>query len=106
MWYASLMPTQLPDKALKNAEAAVANAQRVRSYHARRTEVGSPQREEDIQIALTRLKEAMKPIKSEIGKFPYGPQTEQAEQNRDTIRVVSEAIQTERRKLWKMRRKR
>lgn len=100
------MPTQLPDKALKNAQAAIANAKRVRSYHARRTEVGSPQREQDIQIALTRLKEAMKPIKSEIGKFPYGPQTDQAEQNRDTIRATSDAIQAERRKLWKMTKRR
>lgn len=105
MWYASLMPNQLPDKALKEAAAAVDNADRVRKFHARRTETDSPQRAEDIDIALARLKDAMRPLRSQIGQFPYGPQTDEAEVNRERIREASQAIQTERRKLWKMRRK-
>ena len=46
----------------------------------------------------------MKPLRSEIGRFPYGPQTDEAEANRERIRQASDALQRERRKLWKMRR--
>lgn len=99
------MTKQLPDNALKNAKAAVDNARRVREYHRRRTETDSPQREADIKIALDRISEAMKPLRSEIGRFPYAPQTEQIAREQDRIRSWSEALQTERRKLWKMRRK-
>ena len=49
------------------------------------------------------LKRAMRPLRSEIGRFPYGPQTDEAEANREEIREASTAIQRERRKLWKMR---
>lgn len=97
------MPAVLPTEAIQAAEAAVANAQRVRQFHRRRTEKNSPQRAEDIEIALTRLRDTMKPLKSAIGRFPYGPQTDLAEANRQKIRDVSRAIQVERRKLWKMR---
>ena len=87
---------------MDNAQAAVDNAVRVRAYHRRRTEKRSPQRRQDITVARERLKEAMKPLKSAIGKFPYGPQTTTAEANREAIREMSAAIQSERRKLWKM----
>lgn len=97
------MPETRPDKLLEDAEAAVSYAQTVRSFHRRRTEKASPQRKTDIEVALSRLKRAMKPLKSEIGKFPYGPQTDTAETNRQAIRDASDAIQRERRKLWKMR---
>lgn len=96
------MPEILPTQALEDAQAAVDNAVRVRSYHRRRTEKRSPQRRQDITVARARLKEAMKPLKSAIGKFPYGPQTTVAEENREVIREMSAAIQSERRKLWKM----
>ena len=33
-------------------------------------------------IGLERLAQAMKPIRSEIARFPYGPQTDTAEANR------------------------
>jgi hypothetical protein len=96
------MPAELPQTDMENAEAAVENARRVRAYHRRRTEKRSPQRRDDIMVARARLKEAMRPLKSAIGKFPYGPQTTTAEENRETIRQMSAAIQVERRKLWKM----
>lgn len=75
-------------------------------FHAKRTGKDSPQRKADIELALERLKEAMKPLKSEIGKFPYGPQTDQAEANRQIIRDASAAIQAQRRKLWKLNKRR
>jgi hypothetical protein len=96
------MPAKLPDKDMDYARLAVENARRVRSFHRRRTEKRSAQRRNDIMVARERLKEAMKPLKSEIGRFPYGPQTETAEANRQAIRDMSAAIQSERRKLWKM----
>ena len=105
MWYDSLMPTELPNDAIESAEAAVAFAQQVRRFHRRRTNRLSSQRERDIELALERLKEAMLPIRSEIGRFPYGPQTDLAERNREKIRDASKQIQSERRKLWKMKNK-
>lgn len=97
------MPQKLPDNILETADRAVENAQRVRKYHRRRTEKKSPQRATDIEIALQRIREAMKPIKSERGRFPYGPQTDVAEKNRQAITARSLALQAERRKLWKMK---
>ncbi len=97
------MPTELPKGAIEGAEAAVAFAAQVRRYHRRRTSPKSRQRKQDIATALERLKIAMAPLKSEMGKFPYGPQTALAEANRQAIRDASDAIQRERRKLWKLK---
>lgn len=45
----------------------------------------------------------MKPLRSAIGKFATGPQTEAIEAEvRQPIREASRAIQRERQKLWKM----
>lgn len=93
------------DELIKDAVAAVANAQRVRAFHRRRTQTDSQQRQDDIGIALARLKEAMTPLRSEIGRFPYGAQTDEAEVARDRIREASHNIQVERRKLWKMQKR-
>lgn len=103
MWYDACMPKVLPDKIIENADKAVAFAVQVRTFHARRTDRRSQQRNDDIEHALQRLHEAMAPLKSEIGRFAYGPQTTIAETNRQTIREASAAIQRERRKLWKLR---
>ncbi len=100
MWYASSMPQELPKDAIENADASVAFAQQVRRYHRRRS---STQRGSDISAALERLRQAMAPLRSEIGRFPYGPQTEEAQANRQIIREASAAIQKERRKCWKMK---
>jgi hypothetical protein len=97
------MPAVRPETELDAATAAVENAQRVREHHRRRTEKRSSQREQDITVALDRIAEAMRPLKSMIGRFPYGPQTTAAERNREEIRQASLALQRERRKLWKMK---
>lgn len=44
----------------------------------------------------------MRPLKSTIGKYQYAPQTTIAQRNRAAIIEVSQAIQSERRKVWKM----
>lgn len=87
---------------MNEAELAIKNAQEVRAFHRRRTERGNRQREHDLILAIKRVKSAMRPLRSEIGKFPYGPQTDQAAVNRQLIREASKALQRERRKLWKM----
>ena len=105
MWYASLMPKILPQEGLDTAYAAVDYARSVRAMHRRRSARGSAQRETDIQLALDRLKDAIAPLRSVIGSFPYGVQTEEAERNREAVLAASDAIQRERRKLWKMKRR-
>lgn len=97
------MPKELPREAIARADAAVVFAQQTRKHHRRRTNRAAESRTRDIEAALERLREAMKPLKSEIGRFPYGPQTPSAEANRDRIREASAAIQRERRKLFKMK---
>lgn len=97
------MPSELPRDALDRASAAVTFAQQVRKFHRRRTARKSERRSADIEAALARLRDAMVPLRSEIGRFPYGPQTPTAEANRERIRDASAALQRERRKLWKMR---
>ena len=99
------MPATLPPRVLENAEAAVVFAQAVRSTHRRRSNKTSSQRQSDIRLALERIREAMAPLRSEIGKFPYGPQTDVAEKNRQSIRNASFALQRERRKLFKMQKR-
>lgn len=89
--------------ALYHAETAVAYAQEVRAHHRRRTDKRSKQRKADIELALRRLKEAMKPLRSELGRFHFQAQTEAAEERRAAIREASAAIQRERRKLFKMK---
>lgn len=96
------MPRHLPVKEIEDAEAAVAYAQNVRRYHRRRSPRSSKQRVSDVQLAITRLAAAMRPLRSEIGRFPYGPQTDIAEQNREAIREAAASIKRERIKLWKM----
>ena len=99
------MPANLPKDEIDSARAAIVYAQSVRALHRKRTPRGSAQRETDIELALGRLKSVMRPLRKRIGAFPYGPQTDVAEENRQTIYETSKAIQTERRKLWKMRKR-
>ena len=84
---------------LNHVRAAVDYAQEVRAYHRRRTRRGNKQRENDISLALDRLKRAMQPIRTRIGQIPYNPPREENE----LLRQASKTLQTERRKLWKMR---
>ncbi len=102
-WYASPVPRVLPRQELKAAAAAVEYAQTVRSAHRRRSDPTSIQRLSDVDEGLRRIKRAMRPIRSMIGAFPYGPPGPEAEKNRQILRDVSSELQSERRKLWKMR---
>lgn len=90
------------NEALKEAKLATKNAQEVRSYHRRRTERGDKQREQDLTMALERVKEAMVPLRSAIGKFPYERETNTILARQQRIRDASKGLQRERRKLWKM----
>jgi hypothetical protein len=94
--------THIDKRLLEDAEAAVDLARSVRRLHARRSKKGGIRREADIQNALERLKAAMKPLRPVIARFPYEPQTVTAEAARARVRAASDAIQRERRKLWKM----
>jgi hypothetical protein len=106
MWYALLMP-ELPDhQLLSDANSAVGYAQEVRRTHARRSARGSYQREHDISVALARLKSAMRPIRRRIAKIAYTTPTDAVMQRREVFIEASQALQAERRKLWKMKKKR
>lgn len=96
------MTTKRLEELLKEANLAVKNAQEVRSYHRKRTDRKNRQRNEDLRLAVHRVKSAMKPLRSEIGRFPKYPHTDEAEHKKDRIRAASLALQKERRKLWKM----
>lgn len=97
-----VMSNPRPDRYLDTAKAAAEYARKVRSAHARRTDRRSPQRETDVRIALERLREAMVPLRSLIGSFPYRPQTPEATATYKEVRKASDALQKERRKLWKL----
>lgn len=91
------------------AELAAAHARDVRAAHRKHSARGNRERQADIAIALTRLKRAMAPLRSEIAKFPYllpkvDDQLAQAtfEEQRDKLLEASALVQRERRKLWKM----
>lgn len=89
----------------KNSASAIEYAQRVRSYHAKRSRRGAKQRESDLGLALDRLRAAMRPIRSEIASYPFKPLREASVEDREKIISASKAIQRERRKLWKMRKR-
>ena len=88
---------------IRDADDAVAFAEQVRKIHARRTAPGASQREDDIRNGLARLRDAMKPLRSVLGAFPFEPQTATAEARRAGVRAASERVQSQRRKLTKMR---
>lgn len=88
--------------ALYEADLAVQNAQEVRCYHRKRSERGDQQRQEDLGMAIERVKAAMKPLRSEIGKFPRQAPSDAVLSRQAKVRAASKALQRERRKLWKM----
>jgi aminoglycoside phosphotransferase family enzyme len=90
------------DADLKVAFAAVRHARDVRKYHARRTKKGSVQREIDLEEALQRLRESMKPLRSYLGQVPYKEESHTLQNVTENVYKASAAIQSERRKLWKM----
>ena len=102
MWYSSFMAEINLPEALEAAEAAAQNAQRVRAFHRRRTDKRSKQRAQDIEIALERIKDAMGPLRTFLGRYSYGPQTVARHGQYQKVSAASRALQAERRKLWKM----
>lgn len=87
---------------LEAAQRAVEFAQQVRANHRRRTDRKSPQRAQDIGTALQGLKEAMRPLRTRIGRFASETQTAGREELRAPVYAASLSLQAERRKLWKM----
>src|ERR1044072_2687253 len=90
------------DEALREARLAVEAAREVRAHHRKRTERGNQQREDDLRLALERVKNAMKPLRSEIGRFSREAKTAAVLDRQEKIRAASASLQRERRKLWKM----
>jgi hypothetical protein len=88
---------------IAEADLAVQAAQEVRDFHRKRTARDDVQRVADIEIALERIKNAMRPLRSEIGRFPKQPPTTNNLERQGRIREASLALQRERRKLWKMK---
>lgn len=85
------------------ADGAVSNAQDVRAFHRKRTHKGHQQRETDIKHALQRIQTAMKPIRSELGRVRYRGQSSERLAEALLLKAASARLQTERRKLWKLR---
>lgn len=86
---------------LQAADRAVTFARDVRRYHARRTPKTSNQRKTDLAEARERLRAAMKPLRSYLGR-PDTRNTAASIRERERVFAASQAIQTERRKVWKM----
>ncbi len=61
------------------------------------------QREIDLDEALRRLRESMKPLRSYLGQVPYREESHALTDVTDNVSKASKAIQAERRKLWKMK---
>lgn len=78
------------------AEKAIQYAQAVRSHHARRSKPNNKQRRTDIKLALVELSAAMRPIRRRIARLPY------LREDGEALKSVSQDLQRERRKLWKM----
>lgn len=96
------------------ASAAVSHAQDVRATYRKRAGRGDQQRQRDIEFALTRLKRVMEPIRSELARIPYelrlleqvpseSMSPPELWDQRRVLLEASEAMQRERRKLWKMK---
>jgi aminoglycoside phosphotransferase family enzyme len=102
MWYDSLMTEEELLNALAEADAAAKFARMTRKRHARRSTPTNVQRMDDLNEAMTRVKEAMVPLRSYIGRSPYLPQTSFVSASVDRCRERSAELQKERRKTWKM----
>jgi hypothetical protein len=97
------MKTPDHETVLADAYAAVIAAQEVRAFHRKRTRPGEKHRTLDVQNALKRLKLAMTPIRSALGRAPYDEINKASRLRHAQLRRVSKSIQVERRKLWKLR---
>jgi hypothetical protein len=96
------MPEPDLDTILLGAAAAVSYAQDVRAHHRKRTKRGASQREADLWIARNRLREAMEPVRSVIGRAQFDLMSATKAKQIEKARQASRDLQRERRKLWKM----
>lgn len=87
---------------LEEARKAADYARRTREYHKWRTSTDSRQRRTDATLAVTRIRNAMAPLRSYLGAAPYGPQTAAASEFTARVKKLSLNLQRERRKLWKL----
>lgn len=84
------------------ATKAADYAEGVRAMHRKRSMRGNRQRELDLSLALNRLARAMRPIRSELARAPYGKPGCVTPLQRKGLAEASQIVQRERRKLWKM----
>ena len=84
-------------KAQETARLAAARRKALR----RRTEVTDQQRQESLASMIERLHRDMAPIRSAIGKIPYGKVSARDEA---TLRKVSDEMKYERKQIRKMQR--
>lgn len=96
------MPSSRIETDLTNARLAAQFSQDVRAYHRRRTEKNAEQRTKDLAEARERVRKAMFPLRSYLGRAPYLETTQARLDMQDRVRDASQALQKERRKLWKM----
>lgn len=90
----------------KMAIAATEHARDTRAAYRKRVGRSDKQRLTDIGLALFKLKMAMKPVRAELARIPYQLREEsdpRLEEQRALLLDVSDAMQRERRKLWKMK---
>lgn len=96
------MEKNLTEADLKAARAAIRLAEDARALHRKRTYRGSQQREADLSQATDRVKKAMLPIRSFLGRAPYMQPSAAHDELVERAREASKQLQKERRKCWKM----
>lgn len=99
-------------QALHTARLAASHARDVRAAYRKRVDRDDRQRQVDIQNALNRLKRAMEPIRSELARIPYKLRENELAKAQEVLRreraillTASDGLQRERRKLWKMQKR-
>jgi hypothetical protein len=94
------MPIERSEEDLiRDANRAAQQALATRKRHSRHSKPGQRQRETDIRLALERIERAMTPLRRVIARLPYVDDPSDGE----GLREASQALQRERRKLWKMK---
>jgi len=94
--------SKINDNELKEAKRAYEFSQQVRAHHRRRTDKGDSQREFDLQQARERLTAAMGPLRSYLARSQYVAPSKLRQGYLTRYRNASLALQSERRKVWKM----
>jgi hypothetical protein len=104
MWYATSMEELAVQSIIERGVFAAQHARQVRTLHAKRSTKGAKNREADLQTALDRLRGAMQPLRSALAaqKPPYN---ERGIEQRALLLDTSDVMQRERRKLWKMQKR-